>query len=466
MKKNEIPRSILSVLNIYQQPFVLVDKNFTIVASNTAYADQYNLTPDDIVGQKCHKVSHHSDRPCAEAGEDCPHQRMFKSGCVEEALHIHSRADGSKDCVEIKAHPIWGDDGEILYMGESLRPIETRDMLDENDLIGESEIFLDAVREACMLAPSDLPVLVTGESGVGKERFAAYVHKRSLRSEKPYITLDCCGLNETLFESELFGHQAGAFTGAQKQKKGLFEIADGGSLFLDEIGEISLTIQAKLLRVIETGEFRRVGSNAIQRADVRIISATNRNLLEMVEAGSFRRDLYHRLAGHTLSLPPLRKRKSDIPRLICHLMQNIKNKAVPTGSTLKLLEKYNYPGNVRELRYIIEIAALKAVDGHIYPEHLPDFVRNQRDDIYKEHYAEALSSDDTLAVENALLQPADSDADEVIMGLKTREVLQRLAQCRGSRRAAARELGIGERKMYRLLKRYQEVGIVVPKPYQ
>ena len=153
------------MLDIYQQPFVLVDRQFTIVASNKAYADQYNLTPEDIIGCKCHKVSHHSDVPCIEIGEDCPHRRMFKSGKVEEALHVHTRPDGSKDCVEIKAHPIRGEDGKILYMGEHLRPIETHDMLDKSELVGRSEPFLNAIREANVLAPSVLPVLVTGESG-------------------------------------------------------------------------------------------------------------------------------------------------------------------------------------------------------------------------------------------------------------------------------------------------------------
>ena len=232
---------------------------------------------------------------------------------------------------EIKAHPVRGDDGEILYMGEQLRPIETEEMLRDNDLVGSAEVFLDAVREASLLANSDLPVLLSGESGVGKERFAAYIHNRSPRSEGPFITLDSCGLNETLFESELFGHEAGAFTDAQKQKKGLFELADGGTLFLDEIGEISPTIQGKLLRVLETGNFRRVGGTATLEANVRIVSATNRNLLEMVEDGTFRRDLYYRLAGHTVSLPPLRERKSDIPELMCFFHAGAEEKSRAGG---------------------------------------------------------------------------------------------------------------------------------------
>jgi transcriptional regulator with PAS, ATPase and Fis domain len=467
MKKPEIPNTVQSMIDVYQHPFVLVDRNFTIVASNKAYADQYNLTPEEIVGCKCHKISHHSDKPCIEVGEDCPHRRMFNSGEIEEALHVHTRPDGTKDCVEIKAHPIRGDDGEILYMGEHLRRIEAHDMLDKNELVGSSEPFLDAVREACLLAPSNLPVLVTGESGVGKEKFASYIHKRSLRAEGPFITLDCCGLSETLFESELFGHEAGSFTGAQKQKKGLFEIADGGTLFLDEIGEISLTLQAKLLRVIENGEYRRVGGNVSRQADVRIVSATNRNLLDMVEQGTFRRDLYHRLAGHTVSLPPLRQRKEDIPQFLCFFIQKMDKRAAPAGETLRLLEKYHYPGNVRELKYIIELAALKAVDGHIYPEHLPDAVRyqNQRHEQEVSGKEESPPRREAGAAEETEPTLRRQD-DRVVMGQDTEAVMQALQRCRGSRRAAARELGISERKMYRLLKRFEEMGLDVPRPYQ
>jgi len=468
MAKSKVPAQVLSMLNVYQQPFVLVDRNYNIVAANKAYADQYNQQPEDIVGRKCHKVSHHSDLPCAEVGEDCPLTRMFASGKVEESLHVHTRPDGSKDCVEIKAHPIRDDDGNIIYMGEHLRAIETEEMLRDNDLVGRSEAFLDAVREASLLANADIPVLLSGESGVGKERFAAYIHNRSPRSAGPFITLDSCGLNETLFESELFGHEAGAFTDAKKQKKGLFELADGGTLFLDEIGEISPTIQGKLLRVLETGEFRRVGGNEKRAANVRLVSATNRNLSEMVEEGTFRSDLYYRLAGHTLSLPPLWDRKSDIPELMCFFMQELKKKASPSRGALKLLQEYHYPGNIRELKYIIELALLKATDGYIHPEHLPDSIRMRK--VVKKRPLPGIAGDSDSAPGDPVTEPkvhAESQlGDQLVLGLQVIEVLSKLQECRGSRRAAARELDISERKLYRVIKRCEELGLVVPKPYQ
>jgi len=468
MARDKIPESVKSLLDIYQQPFVLVDRNYTIVAANKAYAAQYNQQPDDIVGCKCHKVSHHSDRPCVEIGEDCPLTRMFASGEVEEALHIHTAPDGSKDCVEIKAHPVRGDDGEILYMGEHLRPIETEEMLRDNDLVGRAENFLDAVREASLLANADLPVLLTGESGVGKERFAAYIHNRSPRSEGPFITLDSCGLNETLFESELFGHEAGAFTDAQKQKIGLFELADGGTLFLDEIGEIVPTVQAKLLRVLETGEFRRVGGTEKLSANVRLVSATNRKLEEMVEEGTFRRDLYYRLAGHTVSLPPLRERKADIPDLVCFFMKELKKKAALTKEARELLNDYSYPGNIRELKYIIELALLKATDGYIHPEHLPDSVHSRNLNGKSGGQIQGHGKSEPFASQVTALaaSPEARHDDQSIFGVEVSQLLSKLQECRGSRRSAARELGVSERKMYRILKRCEELGLIVPKPYQ
>jgi transcriptional regulator with PAS, ATPase and Fis domain len=318
------------------------------------------------------------------------------------------------------------------------------------------------------IANTSLPVLLCGESGVGKERFAAYIHNRSAHSDAPFITLDSCGFNETLFESELFGHEAGAFTDARQQKKGLFELAHGGTLFLDEIGEISPTIQSKLLRVLDTGNYRRVGGTKTLTANVRIISATNRNLLEMVEEGTFRRDLYYRLAGHTVSLPALRDRKSDIPALVCFFMQAIEKKVSPTADTMRLLKAYDYPGNIRELKHIVELAVLKGTDGFIYPEHLPALVLNPvpANNASELDVIGRAQEESTNPATNLLNDHGHRIEDRVVLGMETSLVLSALTECRGSRRSAARELGISERKMYRIIQRFQESGIPVPKPYQ
>jgi two-component system NtrC family response regulator len=334
----------------------------------------------------------------------------------------------------------------------------------KNELVGSSAVFLEAVREASLLASSDLPVLITGESGVGKERFANYVHARSIRSKETFITLDCCGLSETLFESELFGHEAGAFTDAQKKKQGLFELADNGTLFLDEIGEISPTLQAKLLRVIETGTYRRVGGTQTLNANVRIVSATNCDLVEMVKEGRFRRDLYYRLAGHTLRLPALRDRSGDISQLMCHFMQQQKYKTAPTADALRLLEKYNYPGNIRELKYIIELASLKAGTGNIQPEHMPFCVQEYSASLpdTEERYSRAPDSSQSTRDDHPVGRRKE---DREIMGMDANAVLEILKNVKGSRRNAAKELGISERKIYRLIKKYEDAGFEVPPPY-
>ena len=454
MNTPKVPRAIESLLDLYQQPFVLVDRNYTIVSANKAYSERYQQTPDQVVGRKCHEVSHHSDQPCIEMGEDCPHQRMFKSGQMEKAIHIHERPDGTKDCIEICAYPIYGDDGEILYMGEQLRPIELHQALEDNTLIGDHPKFLETIQEAKLLASIDMPVLIHGESGVGKEGLAHHIHNKSKRKDSPFVTLDCCGLSETLFESELFGHEAGAFTDAQKRKIGLFELADSGTLFLDEIGEISPVIQAKLLRVIETGQFRRVGGTTALKSNVRIVSATNKNLQTMVAAGQFRADLYYRIAGHVLSVPPIRERKSDITILACYFMKKTGKSVSATPETQQILEDYPYPGNVRELKHIIELAALNAAgDSALKPEHLPDSVVN-----WRKNSTQSKQSTDTHLKD----LPINSDFERYVLGVDREEVLRALKLYNGSRRKAANNLGITERKLYRLIKRYRDAGIDVP----
>jgi two-component system response regulator AtoC len=220
--------------------------------------------------------------------------------------------------------------------------------------------------------------------------------------------------------------------------------------------------------VIETGSFRRVGGTATLQANVRIVSATNRNLLEMVDDGTFRRDLYYRLAGHTVSLPPLRERKSDIPELLCFFMQELKKKAAPAGDTLQLLQDYNYPGNIRELKYIVELAILKATDGYIYPEHLPDSIRQRKPDIQSTRSGnrDAGLKASTGAETDLPDSPDPGQDNQMVLGMEVSQVLSKLQECRGSRRSAASELGISERKLYRILKRFEELGLVVPKPYQ
>jgi len=227
------------------------------------------------------------------------------------------------------------------------------------NILGESSMIRESVSLARKVAATDATVLLTGETGTGKEVFAQAIHNGSKRSNKPFIALNCSTLNKGLLESELFGHKEGAFTGAIKEKKGLMEEASSGTLFLDEIGEMDIGLQAKLLRVIETGEFIKVGDTKPTHSDVRIIAATNKNLLFEVESGKFREDLFYRLNAFTIVLPSLRERKSDIPMLANHFLKVYNEKINPGVESigrdfLDALKKHDWKGNIRELKNIIE----------------------------------------------------------------------------------------------------------------
>jgi two-component system response regulator HydG len=227
------------------------------------------------------------------------------------------------------------------------------------------------------VAPSDIPVLIQGESGTGKELIARAVHKTSPRSAFPFVAINCGAVQENLLESELFGHEKGAFTGALVRKPGLFEVADRGVLFLDEIGEIAAPVQVKLLRAIETKEFFRVGATRPVHSDVRVVSASNKDLKAEMQAGRFREDLYYRLNGVTLKLPPLRERREDIPLLAMHFIDRFAPARKLTPRALEILRGYAWPGNVRELQMVIQRAALLSPEETIDADDLPLDVRDQ-----------------------------------------------------------------------------------------
>jgi DNA-binding NtrC family response regulator len=244
------------------------------------------------------------------------------------------------------------------------------------NIVGSSPEMQQVFKSIAQVAPSRATVLLSGDSGTGKELVAAAIHHRSPRASGPFVRLHCAALADTLLESELFGHERGAFTGADRKREGRFEQANGGTLFLDEIGEISLATQVKLLRVLQEREFERVGGNQTVHVDVRVIAATNRDLKEMVEAGRFREDLYYRLNVINLTLPPLRSRTSDIPALAIHFLkrcaeENGKNVNTISDAALALLVIHSWPGNVRELENVIERAVVLAEGDTLEPAHLP-----------------------------------------------------------------------------------------------
>jgi len=251
-------------------------------------------------------------------------------------------------------------------------------------LIGASGVIAELSQEIDRIARSDAKVLITGESGVGKELVAHAIHQRSPRSGRPMVAVNCAGLPETLLESELFGHVKGSFTGAYRDKQGKLEMADRGSIFLDEIGEMTLRMQGLLLRFMETGDVQKVGADRIAgRVNVRVIAATNRNLRDMISEGTFREDLFYRLNVIHLVVPPLRERREDIPSLIDHFMNRFtRNNGHPvkfiSPDANKLLCEYSWPGNVRELENVIERLVVTGRSESVMPEHLPMEVRSQQ----------------------------------------------------------------------------------------
>jgi NtrC-family two-component system response regulator AlgB len=246
------------------------------------------------------------------------------------------------------------------------------------EILTRNRSMLEQLEIAARVADSPLSVLLEGESGTGKELLAEYIHKRSGRADRPLVKVNCAALPEQLLESELFGHARGAFTGAVKDRQGRFEIADGGTVFLDEVAELSPSIQAKLLRVLQQKEFERIGENQTRKVDVRVIAATNRNIDEALREGSFREDLFYRLNGVRIKLLPLRERPEDIPLLVQHLLErSSKGRMVTVAPEAEqVLRSYRWSGNIRELENVIARAALLATDGVVQLQHLPEEIRS------------------------------------------------------------------------------------------
>jgi len=313
-----------------------------------------------------------------------------------------------------------------------------------DNIIGESpemQVVFETIRQA---APTQASVLIQGASGTGKELVARAIHRLSARSKGPYIAMNCSAFSPTLLESELFGHEKGAFTGAVAQRKGRFEMADGGTLFLDEVSEIDPALQSKLLRVLETREFERVGGERSIQVDIRLIAATNRNLQEYAQQGHFREDLFYRLNVVDILLPSLSQRTGDIPLLAAHFLKEFcekNNKQVEgfSAEALDLLERYTWPGNVRELRNTIEKMVVLSRHSRLQESDVPQAIRHAL-----RSSASPLSSAGSVSV---LDQGSLADVER-------NKILAVLAKNRGHRSLAAEELGISRRTLYRKLKEY------------
>ena len=270
---------------------------------------------------------------------------------------------------------------DIVEMRAELNHFRKAQQEELNSIVINSEVIRDVFTRAQRAAKRSTSILITGETGTGKEVLARAIHRMGPRNEKPFIDINCAAVQNTMLESELFGHEAGAFTGAQKRKRGLMEVADEGILFLDEISSMSADMQAKVLRALEERAFRRVGSTTSIHVDVQILAASNKNLPELIEKGTFREDLYYRLKVINLEIPPLREHPEDIPGLAGHFIKsnnpkmglNIQNM---TPAALDLLKEYNWPGNIRELRNVIERAMIFCDEATIDVQHLPAELKN------------------------------------------------------------------------------------------
>jgi two-component system response regulator HydG len=312
---------------------------------------------------------------------------------------------------------------------------------DRRNIIGNSPRMVRLFETVSQVAPSEATVLITGESGTGKELIAGAIHYNSGRKEQPFVKVNCAALTETLLESELFGHEKGSFTGAHRRKDGQFSLADGGSLFLDEVSEMPLSMQVKLLRVIQEREFTRVGGEEVIKVDVRLMAATNKDLSAEIAEGRFREDLFYRLNVVTLDMPPLRERKDDIPLLTYHFLKGFaeKNRKTIKGFTpqaMDRLRRYDWPGNVRELMNAVERVVVLSRSDYVDEPDLPPGILEQAGDKVEE------------------VQPSGPVADMPLEEVEKASILKTLESAGGNKSEAARRLGITRRTLHKKLKKY------------
>jgi len=416
---------LASYLDSQPDPRIVMDAQYRIVAANKAYCRVFGHG-QPVVGRRCYEVSHRFTVPCDQAGESCPLKASQENGEVQRVLHLHHTPRGEEH-VEVETVPVRDESGSLAYFVETLRVIrQANPRPAAQGMVGRAPAFNRMLARVMRVAPSDAAVMLLGETGTGKELVARAVHESSPRSDGPFVPVDCSGLTETLFESELFGYEKGAFTGAGHRKMGLVEAASGGTLFLDEIGELPASMQAKLLRLLETGTYRRVGAVEALPSNFRVVSATHRDLTAMVSSGEFRRDLYFRLNTFPIHVPALRERAEDLPLLIESLLARVaphrKLRLDPVAQAQ--LASMDFEGNIRELRNLLERASLMADGPEIQPQHL--------------------EADDGRHVGRP-----DEPAWVTLEENERRYLAWAVANHRGTRRELAARLGLGERTLFR-----------------
>ncbi|MAA73141.1 MAG: Fis family transcriptional regulator [Salinisphaeraceae bacterium] len=417
-----------AVLESIDAPAILLSRQYEVLAGNRRYLDRFGR-PDE--GERCYRISHGYDRPCDQMGESCPLAGCLQTRSRERVLHVHNSPEGRAH-VDVEMLPLPDADGELNHFIEILRPVHFASAQGSaRRMVGRSPAFNRMVEMITLVAARDTTVLLQGESGTGKELAAAAIHGASARSAAAMITVECAGLTDTLFESELFGHVKGAFTGAIQNKPGLLAEADGGTLFLDEIGDVPLSMQVKLLRLLETGTYRAVGSTDLRRADFRLICATHKNLKTLIQTGEFREDLFHRINAFPITLPPLRERAGDVALLAESLLATLSPDAPQalTASAVALLNTLPFPGNIRELKNVLERAVIFAHDASI-----------DASIIHR-----AVGDADTPAI------TAEGEDWPDLDTLEHRYLQRLLAHCDGDKTRAADIAGVSLRSLYRKL---------------
>ncbi len=393
---------------------------------------------ENILGQDCHEVF--PGRFCGGECEFCE-TKADRGGGVKKREVVFTRPDGKERVLSMSTMPLRDEEGLSLGALVSFKDETELSILKTRlkhhhslgGLVGKDPLTLllfDQIREVAQVM---VPVLIQGESGTGKELVANAIHDLSPRAGKPFVAVNCGALPEGILESELFGHVKGAFTGAVSDKKGRFELADGGTIFLDEIGEISPAMQVKLLRVVQEQAFERVGGEKTLKVDVRVLSATNQDLKKLMEKKLFRRDLYYRLCVVPITVPPLRDRRLDIPILTEHFLETVakelrRNPLSPTNEAMDLLTAYPWPGNVRELANAIEYAYVKCRGGFLEARHLPPEISSR------------------AALPASRPGPAPR--------LSREDILMASAKVQGNRKKMAALLGVGRATLYRYLETY------------
>ncbi len=422
-----------------------VDHQGRITSFNRAAEKITGFSKDEAIGQYCHEIFRANT--CFEA---CPlkHTAETTETIINLEVNILNR-DNKEIPISISTAVVKDHEGKVVGAVETFRDLSLIKELHKEiyrqysfqDILGRSKPMLKLFQILPDIAQSDATVLIEGESGTGKELFATAVHNLGSRQDKPLIKVNCAALPETLLESELFGYKKGAFTDAKKDKPGRFRQAHGGTIFLDEIGDMSKGTQVKLLRVLEKKEYEPLGSNKTERVDVRIIAATNRDLMEMMHRREFREDLFFRINVIRLSIPPLRERREDIPLLLDHFIERINLKQSKqikkvSSSALKTLFDYDFPGNVRELENIIEHATILTKGIEIQSRHLPSYLA-------RKHEVSPASASLPEGEDMSVLDNVERDL-----------IVRALERHRGRSAGAAKELGVHRSTLWRKIKRY------------